>query len=580
MQMLARVRAGAQTIPGMLGALVALAVVALAVVGGVVLGLQVEQQRALDRVVSLGGVLTRQQDADMMHDAMRAEVYVAFANAADPDRMRRAQSAISTVRARGERSFVANRTALVDAGVEPEVVRAADAAAAGFARLADTAQSTVSLVENGGMSAARSQRALFDEQFVQVEEQMARRTLDIRALSEEAAAAADAADQRARDLSVAVSALALLGVGGLGWATWRGVRSVLRAKAVAEDELKLLVEETTTAARRHRFGAELGEALEMADSEESAHRVVGEALAATVPDTPSELLLADSSQAGLLRVVENPSSAGPGCPVSSPWSCVAVRRGRTQEFAHGEALNACPQLRHRPQGAVSAVCVPVTFMGRPLGVLHTTGPDGEPPTADAADRLSQIAAQVGTRIGTLRATRKTELQAATDGLTGLMNRRSLETAVRELQQLSTPFALAMADLDHFKRLNDTYGHEVGDRALRMFANVLRSSLRRDDLIARYGGEEFVLVLPERSMLDAASTLNRIRDGLGEASQRGGTPPFTASFGLADTGDGSALEEILRVADSRLRAAKMLGRDRVVAGEDGSLNGPSVGGAEA
>jgi diguanylate cyclase (GGDEF)-like protein len=580
MQTLARVRAGAHTIPGMLGALVALAVVALVVVGGVVLGLQVEQQRALDRVVSLGEVLTRQQDADMMHDAMRAEVYVAFANAGDPARLGRAQEAISSVRARGERSFLANRAAMVGAGVEPAAVDAVAAAAAAFARLADTAQSTVSLVQDDNMPAARSQRGRFDAQFEQVEEQMAQRTADIRALSDSAAAAADAADQRARDLSIAVSALALLGVGGLGWTTWRGVRSVLRAKAVAEDELKLLVAETTTAAVRHRFGAELGEALDMADSEEAAHVVVGEALAAAVPDSPAELLLADSSQAGLLRVVEHPLSAGPGCPVSSPWSCVAVRRGRTQEFAHGEALNACPQLRHRPQGSVSAVCVPVTFMGRPLGVLHTTGPDGDPPAADAGDRLSQIAAQAGMRIGTLRATRKTELQAATDGLTGLLNRRSLEAAVRELSRLATPFALAMADLDHFKRLNDTYGHEVGDRALRMFANVLRSSLRREDLVARYGGEEFVIVLPERSMIDAATTLNRIRDGLGEASQRGGTPPFTASFGLADTGDGTVLEEILRVADSRLRAAKMLGRDRVVTGEDGSLTDPSLGGAEA
>jgi diguanylate cyclase (GGDEF)-like protein len=579
MHMLARVRAGAHTIPGMLGALVALAVVALLVVGGVVLGLQVEQRRALDRVVSLGGVLTRQQDADMMHDALRAEVYVALARAADPAALGRAQEAISNARARGERSFLANRTALSGAGVEPAAVDAVGAAAAGFARLADTAQSTVALVASGDLSAARSERVQFDAQFEQVEEQMARRTADIRTLSDDAAAAAAAADHRARDLSVAVSVLALLGVGGLGWTTWRDVRTVLRAKAVAEDELRLLVEETSTAARRHRFGAELGEALEMADSEEAAHRVVGEALAETVPHSPAELLLADSSQAGLLRVVESPSSAGPGCPVSSPWSCVAVRRGRTQEFAHGEALNACPQLRHRPQGAVSAVCVPVTFMGRPLGVLHTTGPDGDPPAADAANRLSQIAAQAGMRIGTLRATRKTELQAATDGLTGLLNRRSLEAAVEELSGLSTPFALAMADLDHFKRLNDTYGHEVGDRALRMFANVLRSSLRSEDLVARYGGEEFVLVLPERSMIDAATTLNRIRDGLSEASQRGGTPPFTASFGLADTGDGTALEEILRVADSRLRAAKMLGRDRVVAGEDGSLTNPSPGGSD-
>jgi diguanylate cyclase (GGDEF)-like protein len=524
----------------------------------------------VDRLVTFREVLSRQQDADMMHDVLRSEVYVAFAQAGRPAQVHAAEVDLGVIRARGERSFVDNGAALATLVASgPSTLTALDSAAADFDRLAASAQATVELVDRARLAEASAARADFDSQFTAVEDEMARLSARLTAASEEAGDTAHAAGMRARSMSILVSLLALVGVGGLGWATWRGVRSALREKAVAEDELRQMMDETAAAAHRHQFGSELGDALEMAETEQDAHRVVAEALAATVPDSPAELLLADSSQASMVRVVEQPTAASPGCPVTSPWSCVAVRRGRTQEFLHGDALNACPQLRDRPSGAVSAACVPVTFMGRPLGVLHTTGREGEAPTAEAADRLSQIAAQAGARIGTLRVTRKTELQAATDGLTGLLNRRSMEAAASGLLQTQTPFAIAMADLDHFKLLNDTYGHEVGDRALRMFANVLRSSLRSEDLVARYGGEEFVVILPGRSILEAGATLKRLRERLSEASQRGGTPAFTASFGLADTEDGTVLEEMLRVADGRLRAAKVLGRDRVVATDSAS-----------
>ncbi len=92
-----------------------------------------------------------------------------------------------------------------------------------------------------------------------------------------------------------------------------------------------------------------------------------------------ELLLSDSSRAHLEQVAVNPASGGPACPVESPFACVAVRRGNPLVFESSEALNACPKLRGRAEGACSAVCVPISFMGRSLGVLHATGADGAPP---------------------------------------------------------------------------------------------------------------------------------------------------------------------------------------------------------
>ena len=174
-----------------------------------------------------------------------------------------------------------------------------------------------------------------------------------------------------------------------------------------------------------------------------------------------------------------------------------------------------------------------------------------------------MAAQVGTRLGVLRAMAKSQLQAETDPLTGLLNRRAMEERVRHLREAGTPFALAMADLDHFKQLNDSYGHDTGDRALRSFARVLREAVRDADVVARHGGEEFVIVLPGIDALTAAPVLHRIRDKLAEAVGTAVIPSFTVSIGVADSTWSSDLTDVLRAADHALLAAKAQGRDRLV-----------------
>jgi diguanylate cyclase (GGDEF)-like protein len=113
--------------------------------------------------------------------------------------------------------------------------------------------------------------------------------------------------------------------------------------------------------------------------------------------------------------------------------------------------------------------------------------------------MATLATQAGARIGTVRAFEKTQLQASTDGLTGLINRRTIEGKIRDLLRAGTPFALAVADLDKFKSINDTYGHEAGDRALRFFSQIASAGLRDGDLIARWGGEEFTIILPRSTV---------------------------------------------------------------------------------
>lgn len=337
---------------------------------------------------------------------------------------------------------------------------------------------------------------------------------------------------------------------------------VLNARDVTERVL--LERDLAQQAERDKFGSQLIEALEMADDEDGAYDVVQRAMIDVSPETPMELLLSDSSRAHLERVATSPSAGAPDCPVQSPFSCAAVRRGSAVVFDSSDSLNACPKLRDRATGSCSAACVPVGFMGRALGVLHATGPNGAPPSAEVVEQLTTLATQAGARIGTVRAFEKTQLQAATDGLTGLPNRRTVQSKVHSMVRAGKVFALAIADLDEFKKLNDKFGHEAGDRALRLFAQVCQSALRGDDLVGRWGGEEFVLVLDGLDSAGGASVAERIRARLSE-SHAGGHPRFTASFGVTDSRVGGSVEELTQIADTALYESKAEGRDRVTVG---------------
>jgi diguanylate cyclase (GGDEF)-like protein len=174
-----------------------------------------------------------------------------------------------------------------------------------------------------------------------------------------------------------------------------------------------------------------------------------------------------------------------------------------------------------------------------------------------------LATLAGTRMGLLRIMAETQLQAATDNLTGLLNRRSFEQRVSALRREGTLASLVMADLDHFKAINDTYGHETGDRALRLFAKVLGESLRTQDIIARHGGEEFVFALPGCTAKDARGLLDALKVRLDAEITVAGLPKFTASFGVVEADLDEDLTSVIARADDALFQAKRQGRDRVV-----------------
>jgi two-component system cell cycle response regulator len=162
--------------------------------------------------------------------------------------------------------------------------------------------------------------------------------------------------------------------------------------------------------------------------------------------------------------------------------------------------------------------------------------------------------------------------AITDALTGLFNRRYMENHLSALIEQATgrgkPLALMALDIDHFKSINDTYGHDAGDDVLREFALRIKRSIRGIDLACRSGGEEFVIVMPETDLTVAAMVAERLRRRIAaepfSINQGERSIPVTLSIGLAalrGANDGSA--SLLKRADQALYRAKREGRNRVV-----------------
>lgn len=332
-------------------------------------------------------------------------------------------------------------------------------------------------------------------------------------------------------------------------------RQADQQKQNAEERHRSLAEET----RRRGLERRLQQGMEMASSEAEVLHVAKAALAEVCTGGPSTVLLADSSHARFRQRVQ--AGEGAVCDVKSPIDCPAVQHMRTVVFEANEPVARCPRMRDLP---MDAVCVPVSILGRAAGVLHRCRPAGSAPL-EGAERhgMHAIATHAGTRLGTLRAVAEIQRQASTDALTGVMNRRAAGEQVAALFDGGETISVAIADLDHFKRINDVHGHHAGDLALVAFTRVAQDVLKGFGGIGRWGGEEF-LIWVNQDVAGATRVLEALRARIGAMSEPG-VPKISATFGLCERGAVDSFELALRRCDEALYRGKEQGRDRVVIG---------------
>lgn len=253
-------------------------------------------------------------------------------------------------------------------------------------------------------------------------------------------------------------------------------------------------------------------------------------------------------------------AAGVDAVTAAAWS-------RGPELVRSLDIDEDPLLRGLLPGATNVVVVPLTVDGQHLGavVAEWGHRRGRIPAA-AVSSLVQAAGHASLSLRGALLLRKVEELATRDTLTGLANRRLFEEALaREVGRADrdgSPLSLIIMDLDHFKSVNDTHGHQTGDEVLRQVGAALAATCRSMDLPARYGGEEFVVILPDCSAAAALAAANRLR----AAVTTGVTAlHITLSAGVATLPDNALdADRLVAAADSALYDAKRAGRDRAVA----------------
>lgn len=307
---------------------------------------------------------------------------------------------------------------------------------------------------------------------------------------------------------------------------------------------------------------QLVESLSLGTDEVSTARVAARSVAHTFRLSGATTLVTDPSIA-LLEPTGTAGDATAHAVVNGPHNCPAIRSGRVFRVAKSSDPVICPFMPFR-EGSLGYVCSPLLAAGEPVGALFMEA---------AADSVLEdtfiIAAadRVALAIANRRVLEAARRQALTDGLTGLHNRHFLTDQLKLLQSLATrhgqSYAVVAIDVDGLKHLNDTFGHEVGDLALRGFANVVRKTVRGSDVGVRTGGDEFVILIPRGTLDEARVVGERVREAVLLQGQTEPTLAITVSAGAAAWRPGRTAEQVLETADAMLYGAKRAGKNRVM-----------------
>lgn len=342
----------------------------------------------------------------------------------------------------------------------------------------------------------------------------------------------------------------------------------------ANEQLKTWIEQLERRNREITTLNEMAEMLQSCVSAEEAHAVISQFTGELFPGQSGSLSVMTSSH-NLVQQVARWGRRGAGVQMFSPDECWALRRGRVHLVEHPRQGLVCKHLEGDVAGPY--MCIPMMAQGETLGVLHLqprTSGDDDTFALTEASLATTVAEQISMTLSNfrLRETRESlRFQSIRDPLTDLFNRRYMEESLdRELRRAARsngPLGIIMLDIDHFKQVNDTHGHDVGDEVLRSLGRFLQARIRGEDIACRYGGEEFMLILPDAPLDVTRKRAEQLWKEVKElqiplAGKK--LEPPTVSFGVAVYPEhGETREAILRAADAALYRAKAEGRDRVV-----------------
>ena len=333
--------------------------------------------------------------------------------------------------------------------------------------------------------------------------------------------------------------------------------------------------------------AELSSALQLSDSRREAYSAIEAYARRIMLELSGAFYVYTASRDQLTRVAQwAPQDTMPGfADHLHPSDCWGLRQGGRYtgcaEPHGGQETDAAPLVCRHIEGEIGPfTCIPIVGRGQILGMLHLRGEALRRKETRALldGMIERLADQLSLSLTNIELREKLENMALRDGLTGLYNRRFLDEVLEhnlaKLKRDSKHAGLLLLDVDHFKRFNDTHGHQAGDEALRRVGATLTASVRASDVVCRYGGEEFLVFLPECDLAEATAKAEAIRAAIAQTALAVGNqsiPPVTASIGLAMFPQaGTTRAQLIQTADRALYRAKGAGRNRVVAAEPVSL----------
>src|SRR5213594_3418265 len=331
------------------------------------------------------------------------------------------------------------------------------------------------------------------------------------------------------------------------------------ASSLAFDALRVETDKVASRMKLLEGMRGLEDALSLATDEPTIGLTAARSIAQSFHLSAATALFVDPSVA-ILEPIGSAGQATAHPVVNGPTSCPAIRGGRLFRVTSAEDPVVCPFMPYRSNYA----CIPLVAAGDSVGALFLE-PDADSIVEETLVRAA--ADRVALTLATRRVVESAQRQATTDGLTGLHNRFYLEQQLRLLHSLATrhgqPYSVVALDVDGLKSLNDTFGHEMGDLALRAFANTVKKSVRASDVGVRTGGDEFLVLMPQTGLDEAKVVAERLRatvEAHGRAEPRSA---ITVSAGVATWRSGRSAEQVLQAADSMLYAAKRAGKDRVM-----------------